>query len=388
MIKGNILYSIPLGNEFFEVSKMKKYLILLPIWLFSMAFAAKVKDFASIKLLMRAISYDLPTSDIQARKLEKAIVNNIDLIIKKHTVIFACQNGVRNITKTYIVPFGGAASSGKSFTFMHFFGQALQISGESLPLRGNYQLPESFAQLGKYHTFKSFLTESTTLHSILESKWDQNQIDILLQVINDKFIQKPAVKVVFLMEAATALLKFISMNPQFSDYLSKMGQETAKGQYSKKIAFQRSIIRIQLAQMKLLKNYMKSAKGGVFLVFKDRVEGGSFGYCSVDKIPVKAVNRYLPVSLSRDVGLSYDKVFFFGDFMLPPEQKKLAEVMNRKELLAYYRNLVNSIKGQYKVIIPKCPIEKVGPVKLSTPMQSQALRMRFIAERIAKVISQ
>ena len=369
---------------------MKKYIILALILLLTgltPTFAVSVDDFSSIKLLMRSISYDLPSTDKQAKSLEKAVTSNIDLIVSKHCAVFNCQNGTKTISKTYFFPFGGGASSGKSFTFMHFFGHGMQKSGHGKIFQGDSHKASSFAKLGKYHSFHNFLHESTTLHSILASKYDQNQIDVLLKTINRKLMLKPMVHAVFLMEAATSVLKFMSMNPQFDGYLAKMDKETEKKQYSKNIAFQRCILRVQLAQMKWLYSLQKKAKGGVFIVVKDRSEADSFGYCGVKDIPSKTVNRFLPAKLVAKMGSKYDKILFFVNSMLPPDNKKIVEMASGKDLMIYYKKLTNCIRNQYKLMWPQSRVQEVGPINLSTPMQSQTARMKFITNEMVKIIN-
>ena len=60
--------------------------------------------------------------------LEEAVVNNIDAIIDKSSIILTCQNGSKRVNKIYSFVFGGGPSSGKSFTFMHFLGQTMHTA--------------------------------------------------------------------------------------------------------------------------------------------------------------------------------------------------------------------------------------------------------------------
>ena len=190
------------------------------------------------------------------------------------------------------------------------------------------------------------------------------------------------------MEAATTLLNLISMYPKFKDYLTKMKQEENQGNYSKKIAFQRSILRIQLAQMKWLENQRKLLKGGVLLVFKDRVEADSLGYCDADNIPVDIVKRFLPVDLVDEFSSKYNLLFLFLHSMVPYKGKKLSEIMRDEELMTYYKKLTASIKKKYYSMYSSKLIKTVAKIDLNKPVESQTQRMNAITKEITYFINE
>ena len=359
---------------------MKKYIVLGIFYSFlSLGIISEINfdKIASIRALMDSIKNDLPTDDKQAKKLEKTVIKNIDLITKKHAAVFSCQAGTKMISRMYVFPFSGGASAGKSFSFMHLFSHAMERSIDIKDKKRH-----------SYHVFYSFCNESKILRFILSHKNDFNKTDQLLEAINNKFILKPSVHMVFLAEAATALLTFMKTDSQFDDYLTKMAKEIETGQYSKILAFQRCIMRIQLAQMQWLYNFKNKLNGGIIITIKDRSEADSFGYCTAANIPEKTTYQFLPINLVYKLGNIYKAIFLFAHSTLPPNNKQIVEKFNGDKLIAHYKKLTTCILHQYKLIWPQYTLINVGSIDFKSPMKSQTQRMEFIIQKMIAIIKQ
>ena len=181
--------------------KLSKHALIFVLQLIlSLAIApATKKEFASIKLLMDAITRKMPTEDKLAQALEIATIKNIKAMVYASTIVFKCQDGNNHIRKTYYFPFTGSTSAGKSFTVMHFFAHAIKHSQVYQKLHNTETDLLTYAR-ARYNCFNKFINESENLITVLSNVHDHNQIELILKAITNKFSTKPLVNFVFLLE--------------------------------------------------------------------------------------------------------------------------------------------------------------------------------------------
>ena len=171
------------------------------------------------------------------------------------------------------------------------------------------------------------------------------------------------------------LLNFINRHPLFKDYLEQMAEETKQGRYTKKIIYQRCIMRIHLAQLINL-NTIQKTKGGVVVAIGDRTALDSVGFCTVEKMPKELLNKLLPISLTGQLGKLCSNILFFNHTIRPKDlttgakgKKLVAEKMSGNALQTYYQLLTTSTKEQYSLFHPPdklTEVSKLNPNSLTS----------------------